>query len=471
MTDEEKKIQEDNKKRILLAIALSLGMADGLDLSKISSYDDLPGDIKDKAIKAYQSSNIDKSAETVQSLSKEDVLKIAAIAAYVENKTQYFKIVTTGDERVCDYCRKWQDKIVTLNGEDPRYKSLNDFLNSNGTHFGCRCQIVPVSPKKPNSKELNNMAINSESITDQIVYRGFVDEALDPDITYDFDETLVMICPTGEFVGSNSEGKPTKEIVDAESMKIICQQTEEILLDRDHASQRNTLDRDTEAMGWISGLKCIDNLGEMNGIYGIIRWTDAGKQLVIDRSYRFLSPVFQLNAENKAVKLVSVALTNRPAIKMSPILNSEPSDENISITDQKKDTDSMNKDEIKTMIAEMVKEAVALNSEAKEQKTETVCAEEVKEETKTEKVEVENECEQKEEVKNDEGKREDTVEVAVETDKVDSETEEVKEEDKEVIKQEALNSAPMATISLEPKWKNLRGKEFFDWIKAHKNEL
>ena len=34
-------------------------------------------------------------------------------------------------------------------------------------------------------KELNNLAKNSESIKDQIVYRGFVDENADPDIEYD----------------------------------------------------------------------------------------------------------------------------------------------------------------------------------------------------------------------------------------------------------------------------------------------
>ena len=45
--------------------------------------------------------------------------------------------------------------------------------------------------------KLDEMAMNSEPITDTVVYRGFVDENWDSNITYDFGETLVMITPIG----------------------------------------------------------------------------------------------------------------------------------------------------------------------------------------------------------------------------------------------------------------------------------
>ena len=43
------------------------------------------------------------------------------------------------------------------------------------------------------------------------------------------------------------------------------------------------------------------------------------------------------------------------------------------------------------------------------------------------------------------------------------------EEKKEVIKEEALNSAPTIgeDIAVEPEWKKLRGREFLDWYKKN----
>ena len=122
---------------------------------------------------------------------------------------------------------------------------------------------------------------------------------------------------------------------------------------------RGQEDRNTEAYGWISGLKAIVGLGDMDGLYGLIKWTSKGIELAKDRIYRFLSPVFELDADGRAVKLVNVALTNRPALPLPPIINSEAEDEkNISITDSKKDTDNMNKDELNALVVEMVKKAL-----------------------------------------------------------------------------------------------------------------
>ena len=128
---------------------------------------------------------------------------------------------------------------------------------------------------------------------------------------------------------------------------------------------RGQEDRNTEAYGWISGLKAIVGLGDMDGLYGSIKWTSKGIELAKDRIYRFLSPVFELDAEGRAVKLVNVALTNRPALPLPPIINSEAEDEkNISITDSKKDTDNMNKDELNALVVEMVKNALDKVSKA-----------------------------------------------------------------------------------------------------------
>ena len=216
-------------------------------------------------------------------------------------------------------------------------------------------------------KELNKLAMNAEPIKDQIVYRGFVDENADPDIDYDYSaDTLVKISPIGKFAGSSPDGKKRVEIIDEQSVMQMAKQTEEILLDKDHESMRGPEGRNTEAYGWISGLKAIVGLGDMDGLYGLIKWTSKGIELAKDRIYRFLSPVFELDAEGRAVKLVNVALTNRPALPLPPIINSEAEDEkNISITDSKKDTDDMNKDEINALVVEMVKKALEDVNKAK----------------------------------------------------------------------------------------------------------
>ena len=281
--------------------------------------------------------------------------------------------------------------------------------------------------------KLDEMAMNSEPITDTIVYRGFVDETLDSDITYDFGETLVMITPIGEFTGSTVDGKPVKEIVDEESVKTMAQQTEEVLLDRDHASMR-TNDRDSSAAGWISGFKAVVNLGDMSGLYAIVKWTSEGIRLVKDRIYRFLSPVFELDANGRAIRLVNVGLTNRPALKMMPILNNESNDNTISIT------------ETKTM------EDTNIENECPDKKKDEVRNEEVDE--KTEPVEEPVVDEPKEEQK-EEPKEEPKEEQEV--------------EEQEVIKEEVLNNAPTigTDISGKAEWENLKGQAFFNYLRKH----
>ena len=344
-----------------------------------------------------------------------------------------------------------------------------------------------MNKEKPNLKELVKLAKNSESIRDQFVYRGFIDEDYDPDIEYDYSEqTLVMITPLGEFVGSSTDGKPTKEIIDEESIIQMARQTEELLLDRDHASMRSQDERNTKAYGWISGLKAIVGLGDMDGLYGTIKWTPDGIELVKERAYRFLSPVFELDGDGRAIKLVNVALTNRPALPLPPIINSESKDgKNISITNSKKDTDLMNKDEIENMIRDMVKQTISENNKAQEN-TEVVNSECKVDETKKETTNEESKVDETnvdetnvEETKVEENKVEETTneeskvdETKVEETKVEETKEENKEENKEVIKADVLNSAVIQTtlgtsINGMDKWRSLKGQEFFKYLREH----
>lgn len=324
-------------------------------------------------------------------------------------------------------------------------------------------------------KELNKLAMNAEPLKDQIVYRGFVDENADPDIEYDYSaDTLVKISPIGKFAGSSPDGKKRVEIIDEQSVMQMAKQTEEILLDKDHESMRGPEDRNTEAYGWISGLKAIVGLGDMDGLYGSIKWTPNGIQLAKDRIYRFLSPVFELDAEGRATKLVNVALTNRPALPLPPIINSEAEDEkSISITDSKKDTDNMNKDELNALVVEMVKKALEDVNKAK--LSAEISKEVAEEEAKQKIIDESLQTETKEEVKNESCQTETKEEVKNEDvpakeEVTKEEVPEKKEEEKEVIKAEVLNSSPITvgtSVNGMEAWRNLKGEEFFKYLRAH----
>ena len=253
----------------------------------------------------------------------------------------------------------------------------------------------------------------------------------------------VLIAPIGTFTGSDKEGNPVEQNFTEQALTQIAddlnEANKEVLLDKDHASAREGLNRDTQSLGWFS--KFI--VKPLKGLFGLLKLTKSGRELIENREYRHVSPVFQLDENNMPIGLVSVAATNTPAIEVpeNVILNSKPNEET-----------EMTKEEIieliKTTFAELKKA-----DDADEKKEEVV--EETKEETTEETT---NEC--GDEVKSecaDEAKNEEPVE-----------EEKVEEEKKEVIKEEVLNQAPATTIpSADPEWKTLKGKDFMDWCAKH----
>lgn len=254
----------------------------------------------------------------------------------------------------------------------------------------------------------------------------------------------VLIAPIGTFTGSDKEGNPVEQNFTEQALTQIAddlnEQNKEVLLDKDHASAREGLSRDTQSLGWFS--KFI--VKPLKGLFGLLKLTKSGRELIENREYRHVSPVFQLDENNMPIGLVSVAATNTPAIEVpeNVILNSKPNEET-----------EMTKEEIieliKTTFAELKKA-----DDAEEVKEEVV--EETKEETTEETT---NEC--GDEVKSecaDEAKNE----APVEEEKVEEEKKE------EVIKEEVLNQAPTTTIpSADPEWKTLKGKDFMDWCQKH----
>lgn len=391
-------------------------------------------------------------------------------------KVQLFKVVGEEDEKTCPDCAEWQGKIVA-GTEDGIHPTIEDFMNSKAFHPNCRCALRPIieedntlsiedkkmkkEAEKKKKKTLEEMAMNTANFEDEIVYRGFVQTGIEED-DYEFDDRWVMIAPIGEYDGTTTTGEVVKEIFNVEDYEQIVfkfhEDGQELPLDRDHASMKQPLERDTQAYGWIYDLRLMSGgADDYNGLYAKFRWTDEGRNLVLSRAYRFLSPVFTLSEDGHPTSLVNVALTNRPNFDLPPIFNTDVSQSETPISEEH----TMNIEELKNAIIEGVVERLQTINTKPEK--ETPCEEPSKEEekettvevSKTEETETTEEkktpCESsastdetKEEPETDEAKeeekeeKEEKKELSDETDKP-AETDDEKEE---VITEEVMNTVP-----------------------------
>ena len=274
-------------------------------------------------------------------------------------------------------------------------------------------------------------------------------------------ESEVQITTIGEVVGSDSDGNPITQNFSEEALQKVAEtQKDDILVDSDHSSEKGG---STEAKGWLSKLTFKKGIGLM----GTIKWTNIGRSLIQNRVFRWLSPSWILNDNKEPIVMTSCSLTNKPSQygRIDPIINSKSNksaedEKSISITDSKKDTDNMNKDELNALVVEMVKKAL---EDVNKAKLSAEISKEVAEEAAKQKIIDESlQTETKEEVKNEEMTKEEVTK---------EEVPEKKEEEKEVIKAEVLNSSPVTvgtSVNGEEPWRKLHGKEFFDWIAKNK---
>lgn len=118
----------------------------------------------------------------------------------------------------------------------------------------------------------------------------------------------------------------------------------DIVLDKNHD--------DDEAMGWFA----LDSLEKReDGIYASLELTPKGKELVANRTYRYLSPAYvinwdvQINGVMEIERIASVGLVNRPNL-LAQALNK---DENSNTELKKINKEDSTMDEIATLKAEI----------------------------------------------------------------------------------------------------------------------
>ena len=130
----------------------------------------------------------------------------------------------------------------------------------------------------------------------------------------------VQLCPFGEWPNGATVQKcdvvAFHNLVDAWRRA----GAREVICDFEHRFEDPSLTSDTSAAAWISNL-AVD--GE-RGLVGDMKFTDEGAAAVSSRRLRFLSPVWELDADGRPARLRSVALTNKPNIPVACVLNRAP---------------------------------------------------------------------------------------------------------------------------------------------------
>ena len=290
--------------------------------------------------------------------------------------------------------------------------------------------------------------------------------------TIDNGESVVQIAGIGKVIGSDVDGNPVEQELDEESLRKLADKLNasgrEILVDRDHASSKPGLDRDTSAQGWASEFE----VREGQGLFGKVKWSDLGKKLVENRVFRWLSPVFKLGSDKKPVDMNAIALTNTPSqMLIKPVLNQAADEESIENKEMVEGKE-MDIEDIKKIVFDVLKEAgLVVDGKAVVEEVKKEMAEEkldkLEDEAEMKAAEAIVESAAKEEVKNEAcGKVKDEVKNEV--------CDEVKKE--EVIKAEVLNQKPTIGLAAKgdaDKWRNMSQSEFIKYIDsgAYKKDL
>ena len=141
------------------------------------------------------------------------------------------------------------------------------------------------------------------------------------------DALAVQVAPFGDFKGvmnmPDGKTKPFVQHLDRAAFERIVEAwnakgAPELLVDVDHGSCDDH--GSTKAYAWAKNLRVEDG-----GLFADFMFTDEGAAAVNSRQYRFVSPVFDLNERGDVLGLDSVALTNRPNLPVSCVLNRESS--------------------------------------------------------------------------------------------------------------------------------------------------
>ncbi|WP_306602505.1 phage protease [Azonexus sp.] len=124
------------------------------------------------------------------------------------------------------------------------------------------------------------------------------------------------IFPDGKF--RSDDGRPARDTegqvqdwrmdaeIAADLIAALEQSGKPILYDYEH----NSLFGDSVAAGWITKLVYVAG----RGLFAHVEWVDDAAEAIAKKKYRYSSPCFYYDASGRVTELISVALTNNPAL-------------------------------------------------------------------------------------------------------------------------------------------------------------
>jgi phage I-like protein len=131
-----------------------------------------------------------------------------------------------------------------------------------------------------------------------------------------------------------------------------------LVIDENHATDLSApKGGSSPAMGWMTNLRT----GNGGSILADVEWTKRGEQAVLNKEYRFISPVFLHDDQGEITVVLRAALTNSPNLQL-PALNSEtPEKNNMEVSMNKELCAALGLSETATE-AEMLAAVKALNA-------------------------------------------------------------------------------------------------------------
>jgi phage I-like protein len=128
--------------------------------------------------------------------------------------------------------------------------------------------------------------------------------------------------PAGTFKAADGRGPWTADLAAVVAASL--PEGGRLPIDQDHATDLAAKQGlPAPARGWIVAMEV-----RPDGIWGKVDWTETGKALLADRSYRGISPAFTSIAGGKVVRILRAALTNNPALpELSTLMQANPTED------------------------------------------------------------------------------------------------------------------------------------------------
>lgn len=132
----------------------------------------------------------------------------------------------------------------------------------------------------------------------------------------------IHLMPAGTFKAADGRGPWTADLAAVVAASL--PEGGRLPIDQDHATDLAAKQGlPAPARGWIVAMEV-----RPDGIWGKVDWTETGKALLSDRSYRGISPAFTSVAGGKVVRILRAALTNNPALpELSTLMQANPTED------------------------------------------------------------------------------------------------------------------------------------------------